>query len=239
MKLFTLSILFLAIVISNVQCQPVKKTEPVLKYLVREPKIKSENPPLIILLHGFGSNEQDLFALAEHLPGNFLVVSARAPNTLGEGSYAWYHADFSTQKPVYNKEEAEKSRNTIIQFIEELKQKHQFDEKQVYLCGFSQGGIMSYSVGLTKPDLIKGIAVMSGRLLEDVKPLIVKNEKLKQLNIFISHGTNDPVLNIQNARDAVAYLKSLNLNPTYKEYNEEHTISNQMLNDLVSWLNRK
>lgn len=236
MKILTLSILFISIIISNVQCQPVKKSAPVLQYSVREPKIKSENPPLLILLHGYGSNEQDLFALADHLPGNFLVVAARAPYTLGQGSYGWYHADFSTPKPVYNKEEAEKSRNTIIQFIGELKQKHSFDDKQIYLCGFSQGGIMSYSVGLTKPDLIKGIAVMSGRMLEDIKPLIIKNEKLKQLHIFISHGTNDPVLNIQHARDAVAYLKTLNLNPIYKEYPEDHTISNQMMSDLVNWL---
>ncbi len=236
MKLFKLPVLFLTIIISNVQCQPVKKTEPVLKYLVREPKVKSEKPPLLILLHGFGSNEQDLFSLAEHLPENFLVVSARGPYSLGGDGYAWYHADFSTPKPIYNKEEAEKSRNTIIQFIEELKQKHSIDENQIYLCGFSQGGIMSYSVGLTRPDLLKGIAVMSGRLLEDVKPLIIKNEKLKQLNIFISHGTNDPVLNIQNARDAVGYLKISGLNPSYKEYNEGHTISNEMLSDLVNWL---
>lgn len=239
MKIFILNCLFILTINIAIQSQSSNKPKSVLKYLVKEPKIKIPKPPLIILLHGFGSNEKDLFALAEHLPENFLVVAIRAPYAIGEDGYAWYHADFSTSKPIYNKEEAEKSRNTIIQFIGELKQKHQFDDKQVYLCGFSQGAIMSYSVGLTRPDLIKGIAIMSGRLLEDVKPMIVANEKLKQLNIFISHGTNDQVLNIQNARDAVAYLKKLNLNPVYKEYNEEHTISNQMLNDLISWLRKK
>lgn len=217
----------------------LKKSETVLHYLVREPKIKSLNPPLIILLHGIGSNEHDLFSFADHLPDKFLVVSAQAPYSLGNNGYAWYHADFSTPKPTFNKEEAEKSRNTIIQFIRELKTQHPFDDKQVYLVGFSQGAIMSYSVGLTRPDLIKGIAIMSGRLLEEVKPLIKPNEKLKQLNIFISHGTNDPVLNIQNARDAVAYLKTLDLNPTYKEYPEGHAINNEMLSDLIGWLNRK
>ena len=193
---------------------------------------------MIILLHGIGSNEHDLFSLADHLPGKFLIVSAQAPYPLGGEGYAWYHADFSTPKPIFNKEEAEKSRNTIIQFINELKNEHPFDEHQVYLVGFSQGAIMSYSVGLTRPDLIKGVAIMSGRLLEEVKPLIKQDEKLKQLNIFISHGTNDPVLNIQNARDAVTYLKTLNLNPVYKEYIEGHAINNNMLSDLVNWLSK-
>ncbi len=120
----------------------------VLYYIVHQPKIKTEKPPLIILLHGIGSNEEDLFSFADELPGNFLVVSVRAPYALGANAYAWYHADFSTDKPVLNKEEAEKSRNTIIQFINELKKQFVFDVKQIYLCGFSQGAIMSYSVGL-------------------------------------------------------------------------------------------
>ncbi len=209
-----------------------------LQHLVREPKIKSANPPLLILLHGIGSNEQDLFSFANQLPDQFLVVSARAPYPLGHDGYAWYHADFSTPKPIFNKEEAEQSRNTIIQFISELKTEHAFDDKQVYLVGFSQGAIMSYSVGLTRPDLIKGIAIMSGRLLEEVKLQIKHDEKLKQLSVFISHGINDPVLPIQNARDANAYLKTLNLNATYKEYVDVHTINTEMLFDLINWLNK-
>ena len=54
---------------------------------------------------------------------------------------------------------------------------------------FSQGSIMVYSVGLTVPEKIKGIAIMSGRLLEEVKPIINQKNKLKNLKIFISHGT--------------------------------------------------
>ncbi len=238
-KAGTTFILFFVMMISNVQCQPTIKTKTVLNYLVKQPAIKSEKPPVVFLLHGIGSNEKDLFALADYLPQNFLVISIQAPYALGGDGYAWYHADFSTSKPVYNKEEAEQSRNTIIQFIREVKNQHPFDEKQIYLLGFSQGAIMSYSVGLTRPDLIKGMAIMSGRLLEDVKPMIKANDQLKQLSIFISHGTNDPVLNIQNARDAVAYLKTLNLNPTYKEYTEGHSINNQMLSDVKNWLSKK
>ena len=232
-------ILFFVMIISNVQCQPSIKTKAVLNYLVKEPKVKSDIPPVVFLLHGIGSNEKDLFSLADYLPANFLVISVRAPYSLGGDGYAWYHADFSTPKPVFNKEEAEKSRNTIIQFISELKTQYPFDERQIYLLGFSQGAIMSYSVGLTKPDLVKGIAIMSGRLLENVKPLIVANDQLKQLNIFISHGTNDPVLNLQDARDAVAYLKTLKLNPTYKEYIAGHAINEEMLTDVKNWLGKK
>lgn len=208
----------------------------VLKYLVRQPKIKTEKPPVIILLHGVGSNEQDLFSFADHLPDNYLVISARAPYTLSEGSYAWYQVDFSSGKPVYNPEQEKKSRSIIIQFITDLKNDFSFDEKQVYVGGFSQGGIMAYSVGLTRPDLIHGIIILSGRLLEEVKPMIASKEKLAPLKVFISHGTKDQTLSIHYARESVAYLKSLSIHPTYKEYEEGHGINNAMFSDMVTWL---
>ncbi len=214
-----------------------KDTAISLKYLVREPKEKSDKPPVIILLHGVGSHEEDLFSFANRLPGKFLVVSARAPITIGEGSYAWYQVDFSTGKPIINSAQEEKSRKIIIQFINELKQQLLFDDQQVYLSGFSQGAIMSYSVALTRPDLIKGIVIMSGRLLEEVKPLIASNEKLQHLKVFISHGTNDQTLNIADARGSVTYLKTLNISPTYTEYPAGHGINNEMLTDMVNWLN--
>ncbi|MCC7466412.1 MAG: hypothetical protein IT261_09095 [Saprospiraceae bacterium] len=210
-------------------------TTMALNYLVREPKIKSEKPPVLILLHGVGSNEQDLFSLANRLPDNFLVISARGPIRLGENSFAWYQVDLSTGKPVFNAEQLENSRAVLIRFIDQIKKKYHLSG-DVYLGGFSQGGIMSYSVGLSRPDLVDGIAVMSGRLLEETKPQVAAKDKLQALKIFISHGVNDPVLNIQYARNSVAYLKTLNLKPTYKEYPAVHTINNDMLLDLVKWL---
>lgn len=212
-------------------------SQPVtLHHLIRQPKIKTAKAPLLILLHGIGSNEEDLFSLAEQLPPQFLVVSARAPLILSPGSYAWFHMDLSTGKRVINEQEAEQSRQLIIKFIDELKAAYSVDVNKIYLCGFSQGGIMSYSVGLTRPDLVHGIAVMSGRLLDEVKPLIAQKDKLKKLHVFVSHGVNDPVLNIPYARTAVAYLKTLGIQPAYKEYPEVHTISREMLSDLVKWL---
>ena len=181
-------------------------------------------------------NRWVLFALAGQLPAKYLIVSARGPITLGPESYAWYQVDFSTGKPAINKEQAESSRTTILDFIEQLKTKHQFDTQQVYLCGFSQGAIMSYSVGLTQPTKIKGIAAMSGRLLEEVRPLIKDSAQLSGLKIFISHGTQDNVLGIHYANESVTYLKQKGLHPTFKTYPDGHTISAAMLKDLEGWL---
>jgi len=238
MRYFSLKI-FLFALLGVVNIGNAIAAEPSLHYLVREPKVKTAHPPLLILMHGVNSNEQDLFSLADQLPDKYLVISAQGPYKLGGNGYAWYHADFSVSPAIINKEEAEKTRELIITFIGQLKGKYTFDESKVFLCGFSQGAIMSYSVGLTHPDKIKGIAVMSGRILDEVKPKVVAGKQLKQLSVFISHGTKDKVLAVQQARDANLYLAKLGVYATYKEYMDGHTINREMFGDLVEWLNKQ
>ena len=53
-----------------------------LQYLIKEPKIKLDKNPLLLLLHGYGSNEEDLFSFANELPDNYYIISARAPYDL-------------------------------------------------------------------------------------------------------------------------------------------------------------
>jgi len=184
-------------------------------------------------MHGVGINEQDMFSLAQQLPDNFLIISARGPLTIGPNSFVWFQVSFSTSVPVINSAQAENIRNTIIQFIESLKTQFSFNEKEIYIGWFSQGGIMSYSVGLTRPDLIKGIAVMSGRLLKEVRPQLASPDELKNLKVFITHGISDNLLSIEYAREAEAYLKTINITPTYKEFEAGHTVNNEMLLGLV------
>ncbi|TRX03734.1 alpha/beta hydrolase [Flavobacterium gawalongense] len=212
------------------------KEKTTLHYLVRQPKTKTTNPPLLLLLHGVGGNEQNLFSFANDLPNNFLVVSARGPLTLGPESFAWFQVNFTGGHPQINEQQAEAARVTILDFIESLKNELDFDDKQVYLMGFSQGGIMSYSVALTEPEKIKGIAVMSGRLLPEVKPLIADEKRLDKLKVFVSHGRQDAVLHFPFAADAVSYLQTKGIKPEFHQYDEGHTVNKQMFDDVNFWL---
>lgn len=71
-----------------------QNTKPSLHYLVGPPKIKTGNPPLLLLLHGVRSNEQNMFSFANSLPDKYLVVSAREPLTFSTNSYSWFTVDF-------------------------------------------------------------------------------------------------------------------------------------------------
>src|SRR5690606_33828319 len=123
-----------------------QKEKTGLEYLLRKPKSNIEHPPMLILLHGLGSNEKDLFQLADYLDDDYLIVFARAPYTYGNNGYKWYDLSFPSGQPVHNSEQAEKSRLLLLDFVQELKQTHKVNENKIFLGGFSQGAIMSYSV---------------------------------------------------------------------------------------------
>lgn len=207
---------------------------PVLTYRVREPRVKVTSRKAIILLHGVGSNENDLFSLADQLPDDLYVIAPRGPFTLGAGRFAWYNVDFSTGKPVYDAGQEIKSRERIQQFVAEVKKRYQLDA--VYLGGFSQGAIMSYTIGLTQPQTVQGVIALGGRILDEVKPGVKPSEALKKQPVFIAHGTQDGTLPIGYARAAKHYLDELHMPISYHEYPMGHGINATVLQDLNGWL---
>ena len=135
-----------------------------LKYLVQEPRVKTAHPPVLVLLHGYGSNETDLFELRKAFPANFLVVSVRAPLKADVGGYQWFEREITNGKYDGKREHLESSRNAILKFVSELTKKYGANERAIYLAGFSQGAMMCYETALTAPGKIRGIAVLSGKL---------------------------------------------------------------------------
>ncbi len=210
-----------------------------LVHLVRQPIIEAGTPPLLLLLHGIGSNEQDLYGLAPFLDKRFLIISVRAPNTLGPGSYAWFEADFTPQGPVINPEQAEASRITLITFLKEAVTAYGADPEQVYLMGFSQGAIMSASVALTHPELVAGVVLMSGRILPEIQPLIASHEELTGLPFLVVHGTADMVLPVSHGRASRQLLSSLPVELTYHEYPMGHEVGQESLYDVTIWLSAR
>ena len=206
-----------------------------LSHLIRPPKRKGSGPPpAIVLLHGVGSHERDLFDLAEYLDSRAFIVSARAPNVLGPDSYAWYPVEFTATGPIIDADAAEDSRLILLRFIDEVIDTYHVDARRVFLMGFSQGAIMSLAVALTQPEKVAGVVVMSGRLLAEFQPKIATD--LHCMPIFMAHGLNDAIIPIGEARAAQAYLSQLPVKLTYREYEMGHQVTVESLKDVVAWL---
>ncbi|MBC7494843.1 MAG: phospholipase, partial [Flavobacterium sp.] len=191
------------------------------------------------LLHGYGSNEQDLFSFEEALPDNCYVVSARAPFDLQYGSYAWYAINFDADENKFSDiQQAQTSRDLIVNFIDELSANYSIDMQNVTLVGFSQGCILSYAVGVSYPDKISKIVAMSGYFNDKIAVPDFEKNNFKNLKIFASHGAVDQVVPVSWARKSKPALSKLNIDIEYFEYPVGHTISQQNFHDAVHWLSK-
>jgi phospholipase/carboxylesterase len=196
-----------------------------------------KRPPLLLLLHGYGSNEADLFGLAPYTDRRFLVVSARAPYVLDAGSYAWFNLTFTERGIVSDMEEAERSLARLSQFVGELGEAYEFDAGRVYLMGFSQGAMLALGAALTEPERVAGVVAMSGRLSAGaLEGKMAAPEALEGLPVFITHGTYDPMIPVEGARQTREALSKLPIALTYREYPMAHEVSLESLRDISAWL---
>lgn len=208
-----------------------------LVHKIRPPAAASDQrSPALILLHGRGTNEDDLLGLADYLDPRFFVVSVRAPHRFQQefGGYTWYEIQkVGTPHP----QQFEDSYKRLVQFIDDVKNGYPIDPGRVFLLGFSMGSIMSFAVALSMPQAVRGIVAHSGYIPENTS-LQFAWDRLQQLSVFVAHGVHDPVIPIHSGRRVQELLSKTSADLTYKEYPIPHTISEESLSDLSSWLQK-
>ena len=195
-------------------------------------------PPLLLLLHGYGANEEDLFSLATYVDPRFLVVSPRAPITLAPGAYAWFNLGLGPQGFEYDSREVRAGLEALGQFLDEVRDQYQVDSARVFLLGFSQGAMMALQLALTHPGVAAGVVALSGRALPNLDQLLSNPEALRGFPIFVAHGTIDAVLPIHHGRETRAVLSQLPVELDYHEYPMGHEITPESFRDASGWLTR-
>ena len=209
------------------------------KYLLKKPLQQVSNPKALLMLHGFGSNEADLFSFADQLPDDLLIISARAPYRLDYGGYAWYDIFIDNQGiKMSDNVQALESMKQLSRYIDFLIDKYHIDPRNFNLLGFSQGAILSYALALNFPEKIKNVVALSGYINRDIMPLQEKYAAYQHLNFFVSHGIYDEVIPIEAARQIPPYLTQRKIKHTYKEYNMGHEVNYQCLQDMSEWIEK-
>lgn len=211
-----------------------------LEYLTRPPQTEvTGKPPLLLQLHGIGSNERDLFSFADRVDRRFRVLSLRAPLTLATGGFAWFEVTFRPEGNVANVEQLAAARERLLHFIQEAVAAYDADPERVYLIGFSQGAIMSLALALTSPAVVAGVVAMSGRIPTeafDAFQWSAPNDDLAGLPILLLHGTRDAVVRVQHAHHARNVLETLPVTLTYHEYDMAHEVMPRSLALALAWL---
>ena len=211
-----------------------------LIHTIHEPKGVGPQPT-ILTLHGRGANALDLLGLAPYLcNGKFLMICPQGPLETPIGpdtfGYAWYPMSMGGPPDIGA---ILSSRQMLQQFLDSCLQRYPIDAKKLVVLGFSQGGVMAYSLALSNSERFAGLAVLSSWLPKELIPELSIKEGVQSLPTLIQHGSQDHMIEVQRARDSVEQLRALRVPLTYREYDMGHEITPRSLSDLSAWLEEK
>jgi phospholipase/carboxylesterase len=204
-------------------------------YLHHPPTQPSNGPaPLLILLHGYGSNERDLIGLAPYLDHRLHVVSVRAPISMGPEAYAWFPLHWSeTGELSFDEATGLQAADDIAIVIPQITQSVGADPARVFLGGFSQGAMMTLAVLLRTSVPLAGAILMSGAPL----PALLHTQPGRALPpVIITHGLYDEVVPPAAGQAMRDLLSRLEAPVTFHSYPMAHSISDQALDDIDNWL---
>ena len=217
----------------------VTKLELPLDNLIRKSENNNTQSQSIFFLHGFGSNMQDLFGLSPIFNQNWTCISLQASIPVQYNGWAWAELDFQNIGKLPKPEQMKTHQEKVFDSVQECIKKLDLDPRRINLLGFSQGASLSIYSGLKNPNTFNSVVALSGFLPVKEISKEVDREAVRGLELFMGHGRLDPVVPIGLGHDTKNGLIDIGVNPNYNEYDSEHTISNECLNDILKWLEER
>ena len=211
-----------------------------LIHTLYEPAGKGPHPT-ILTLHGRGASALDLLSLAPYLcGGRFLVICPQGPLEMPIGreasGYAWYPMSMGGPPDIAS---ILMSRQKLQQFLDECLAQYPIDAKKLAILGFSQGGVMAYSLALSAPDRFGALVALSSWLPPELVPHLSLGNSAQDLPTLVQHGVQDSMIEVGRARQSVETLREARIPLTYREYDMGHEIRPRSLSNLSAWLDEK
>jgi len=210
-----------------------------LSFITRPPLVQpaggtsSGDFPALVLLHGRGADETDLMGLAEYLNEKLYIISIRAPYRWSHGpGFTWFDIE---DIGLPNEEMFAESYRQLSVFLRGLPDRFPVNRARMTLCGFSMGAMMSYSVAMKEPEMLNGIIALSGLIPQGFPDRQHLRGKIAGKPFFISHGVHDSVIPVAFGQKARDLLREAGAKVTYREYDMDHQIGEETLNDIIKW----
>jgi phospholipase/carboxylesterase len=189
----------------------------------------------LVLLHGRGADENDLFPLFDMLDPDKRLVGAtvRGPLTLPPGGAHWYvvrrvgYPDPPTFFPTFE---------ALSEWLDGWAKEIGFPPEKIAIGGFSQGAVMSYALGVAKDRPPPAAILAFSGFIPTVEGFEIDLEGRPDLRVAIGHGVYDPVITIDFAREARDRLQAAGIEPVYRESPIEHGIDPNFVYELQPWL---
>ena len=206
------------------------------QYLVKNYPLK-KNGKILIMLHGYGSNYNDLISLSDFLGKEYLYISIQANHSLDLNSYCWWSLHFDSDHTLRSDfDQAKYSVENLNKFIQnEIIQKYNINNKNIVLLGFSQGAMLAYALSLNFYDKYKKVIGLSGKIQIEITKL-GSVDKYKDHKFYCSHGIYDQTIPIIHARKASKWFEKNKIDHDYQEFESQHNLCMENIEAVKDWL---
>ncbi|HUF31045.1 MAG TPA: hypothetical protein VMM77_10395 [Gemmatimonadaceae bacterium] len=207
-----------------------------LQYELQGPAQPRDGAPLLVLMHGRGSDRFDLARLHPHLPNGTLLVTPEAPFPgapwgYGPGS-AWYRF---ISEGLPDEASMTESLERLEELLAALPAALPITPGPLVLGGFSQGGTMGVAYALSRPGAVSRVVNLSGFVPRH--PLVtVSPATVEGIRFFWGHGTGDSAIPFSLAERGRAALRGAGADVAAFDYDMDHGVSPAELRDLSDWL---
>jgi len=195
--------------------------------------------PAVIAFHGWGASAMDLLGLAPYLAGGrFLVLCPQGRIEVPLGpmvGYGWFPLAMGepTDPSAFASGVAD-----ARSFIDGALRRYPIDPNKLVVLGFSQGGVIAYTLALQEPARFTGLVALSSWLPESIAQTLAA-DSYGGLSALVHHGARDDLIDVAHGRESVEHLRNLRVPVAYREFEMGHEITADSLADLAAWLEDK
>ncbi|MDB5218209.1 MAG: Phospholipase/carboxylesterase family protein [Myxococcaceae bacterium] len=221
------------------------------------PKNETAAAPLtVVLMHGYGAPGDDLVGLggAIDAPPGTTFLFPEAPMALGDAAMmsllgdarAWWQIDIGRYQRAIMQGTLEtivdevpdgmkEAREQLVEMLDVYERETKTPKERIVLGGFSQGSMLATDVALRTKRPLAGLVVLSGTLLAADEWLPLMKDR-KDLRVFQSHGTQDPILPFAIAERLRHAFDEAGMRVSFTQFNGGHGIPPEVMRDLGTWL---
>lgn len=210
----------------------------------------SASAPVVIVLHGFGADGDDLVPLAHWLAARTEIryVVAEAPLSLPQGGRAWWNIDFAAREAQLARGEGldlrkekppelEHARAAVTALFDAVRVRTGLPHEKVALLGFSQGAMLAFDTALHAEVAPACVGMLSGSFL-NADEWTARFAARSHMPVFMSHGTHDPILPFRLSEELRDSLKSRGFDVPFMPFSGGHEIPLPVLEQLAAFLTR-
>jgi predicted esterase len=211
------------------------KAEINLYYDLLVPENANEPAPLMIAVHGYGAHKRYMMREAQAVaPENFVIASVQAPYQHFREAKGSYRTGFGWLTDYRAEDSVAIHHNFLLELIEKLGSENVIDTSRIYLFGFSQACALNFRFAFTYPTLLRGVIGISGGIPSDLET----NEIYKTLaaDVFYLYATGDELYPLEKYEGFKEKLKKRLDIFTSKAYDAKHEITDEMREDVKTWL---